>query len=105
MSHPRDLIDLADVSPSLTAQLAHFFQRRPNTWIDGRTLATIAGAYAWRTRISDLRRAPFSMVIENRQRHVDVGGTPITISEYRFVVQEVNSEEATGDAAASPAAV
>jgi hypothetical protein len=95
----------ADCPLSLAAKLAQFFSRRPNTWIDGRTLATIAGAYAWRTRISDLRRAPFSMVIANRQRYVDVGGQPITLSEYRFVVQEMRAEEAADGALTPSAAV
>lgn len=66
---------------TLCGRLAVFLRARPNQWIDGRELATIAGAYGWRTRVSDLRRPPYSLTIENRQRrhkrHV--------ISEYRFV--------------------
>ena len=75
--------------------LAAFFRARVGEWIDGRVLANVAGAYAWRSRCSDLRHAPFNMRIENRQRRVsvlDVGGVvaisesrPFTISEYRFV--------------------
>jgi len=53
--------------------------------VDGRTLGPIAGSYAWRTRISDLRRRPFYMVIENRLRAVPTDDGPITVSEYRFV--------------------
>lgn len=40
---------------SLCDQLEAYFKARPGLWIDGRKLATIAGAYAWRTRVSDLR--------------------------------------------------
>jgi hypothetical protein len=90
---------------SLAGKLADFFHRRPNCWVDGKTLSLIAGQYAWRTRCSDLRRAPFNMVIENRQRHVAVGGETFTISEYRFVVQDVQTGEgAADDAPTSPAA-
>ena len=61
--------------------LAQFFRQRPNEWIDGRTLSHIAGAYAWRTRVSELRRHK-AMVIENRLRHCEDGD--YTISEYRY---------------------
>jgi hypothetical protein len=70
--------------PNLAARLAAFFHEHPNEFIDGRQLATIGGSYAWRTRISDLRRAPFDMRIENRQRHQRVNGELVTISEYRY---------------------
>jgi hypothetical protein len=66
-------------------RLAEYFRERPGCWIDGRTLGSIAGSYAWRTRVSDLRRAPFYMQIENRQRTVQTDDGPITVSEYRFV--------------------
>ena len=74
--------------PALTrvAALARYFRARPQVWIDGRELAGVGGAYAWRTRLSDLRHAPFWMVIENRQRRiVAVEGRPAVRSEYRFV--------------------
>jgi hypothetical protein len=66
-------------------RLAAFFRERPGCWIDGRTLGPIAGSYAWRTRISDLRRAPFLMTIENRLRSIQTEDGAITISEYRYV--------------------
>ena len=69
-------------------RLARFFERHPNQWIDGRTLAPIAGTYAWRTRISDLRRAPYRCTIENRQRSVMTDTGTITVSEYRYVPEE-----------------
>ena len=65
---------------SLCAKLARYFVAREGQWIDGRTLATVAGVYAWRSRTSDLRKAPWGMRIENRQRR----GEGFVISEYRF---------------------
>lgn len=67
------------------SRLAAFFRERPGCWVDGRMLAPEAGSYAWRTRISDLRRAPFLMTIENRQRAIETEDGAITISEYRYV--------------------
>jgi len=81
----RDGYPAVKFTRSRAAQLAAFFRARPRIWIDGRTLSTVAGAYAWRTRTSDLRRSPFNMPIENRQRHIRVDGHLVTISEYRFV--------------------
>lgn len=75
--------------------LAEFFQARPLVWIDGRELE-IAGRYAWRTRVSDLRRAPYLMDIRNRQRRVErPDDTTVTISEYMFV-PEVQVQQAAG---------
>lgn len=91
--------DRWNVQPSLAARLAQFFHRRPNVWIDGRTLATIAGNYGWRTRVSELRKPPFNMTIENRQRHVRVRGAAFTISEYRFVGDEAADSASTPSAA------
>ena len=62
--------DPGDRQSTLIARLAQFVRQRPFVWIDGRELALVGGAYAWRTRISELRRAPFHMTIENRQRTV-----------------------------------
>lgn len=79
---------------TLTERLAAYFRARPGQWIDGMALAQIAGSYAWRSRIADIRRAPHSMTIENRQRRVrvlDEGGmvavdvSGFTVSEYRFM--------------------
>ena len=73
---------------TLTETLAAYFLARPNAWIDGMEIASVAGSYAWRSRCSDVRRT-FGMVIENRQRRMR--GTPerdyrqYVISEYRYV--------------------
>ena len=70
-------------------RLAAFFRERPGCWVDGRALAPIAGSYAWRTRISDLRRAPFVMTTENRQRTIQTEDGAVTISEYRYLPSAV----------------
>ena len=68
---------------SLTDRLEAYFRERPNVWIDGRELATIAGAYAWRSRCADVRRRGHQ--IDNRQRRVKKSdGTSYVISEYRY---------------------
>jgi hypothetical protein len=45
-------------------------QARPGEWIDGRELSRVGGYAGYRTRISDLRKPPYSQVIENRVRTV-----------------------------------
>lgn len=62
-------MDKPPTRKSKNQELAEFFHARPNVWIDGRSLE-FAGRYAWRTRVSNLRAAPFSMTIENRVRVV-----------------------------------
>lgn len=66
--------------------LERFFRGRPNEWIDGRGLQRVAGAYAWRSRVSDLRTQR-GMTIKNRQLRVrsTTGSRRVTVSEYRFV--------------------
>jgi hypothetical protein len=74
--------------------LAEFFKARPGQWIDGKALERVAGGYAWRTRVSNLRRQPFGMVIENRIRRIESQVEGLTgpaarrvfrVSEYRYV--------------------
>lgn len=76
-------VDLQDRAghQTMAARVAAFFKARPNVWIDGRDLMTVAGSYGWRTRISDCRRSPFQMRIDNRQRRVG----QYTISEYMYL--------------------
>lgn len=69
---------------SKTEQLARFLRRHPNQWIDGKVLPAVAGQYAWRTRVSELRLA--GMDIRNRQmRFRGQDGQVYTVSEYRLV--------------------
>lgn len=62
--------------------VAALFRARPNQWIDGLDVATVGGAYAWRSRVSNCR-TELGMVIENRVRTVP--GKSTRVSEYRFV--------------------
>lgn len=72
---------------SKAAQLADFFRDHPNEWIDGKVIASMAGGYAWRTRVSDVRRPPHNLAIENRQRRVrTINGSTYIVSEYRHAV-------------------
>lgn len=64
-----------------TARLAELFQAWPGRWFDGRELAEVGGQYAWRTRVSEARRGPHSLNIENRQRRLANGEIR---SEYRL---------------------
>jgi hypothetical protein len=79
-SAPAPLRDLL-AGESFCAALARVFIARRGEWIDGRSLAAVGGAYAWRTRISDLRKAPWHLDIENRVRTIDGG---VKVSEYRL---------------------
>ena len=60
-------------------KVAGLFRASPGTWIDGLTVASRGGAYAWRTRVSDCR-VQLGMVIENRVRALENGSK---VSEYR----------------------
>lgn len=69
-------------------RVAAFFRARPLIWLDGLDVGRRCQcSYAWRTRISDLRAAPFNMVIEQRERDMkdDETGEDWTVSEYRWV--------------------
>jgi hypothetical protein len=87
------------VRVTLVEKLADYFTARPGVWIQARELE-FAGRQAWRTRVSDLRKMPFNLNIENRIRHWH---DPLrirpsfTISEYRYVppAEKTCDEEAT----------
>lgn len=70
--------------PTFNQMLALHFKQHAGEWIDARTLLPIAGFAGWRTRCSELRRAPYCMDIRNRTRRVN----GYTVSEYRFVPTE-----------------
>ncbi len=70
---------------NFTARVAAYFKTQPGVWIDGRTLESVGGRYAWRSRVSDCR-TQLGMDIENRQRRVKTeGGQTFVISEYRYL--------------------
>jgi hypothetical protein len=69
---------------SLCDKLEAYLKARAGIWIDGRMFGPIAGEFAWRTRISNLRRDR-GMKIENRVRTIKREGFSYRISEYMFV--------------------
>jgi hypothetical protein len=91
-------------STTLAARVAAHFRKQPNRWIDGRELAAIGGYAGWRSRVSDCRRSPHNLNIENRQRRARRSdGGVYTISEYRLILPEVVREATTREVeAASP---
>ena len=93
----------ADRPSTLIGRLARHFAHHPGVWIDGRDLSVVGGAYAWRSRCSDLRRPPSDMQIDNRQRRVAApsGGT-FVLSEYRFIPSSERKQEDGQQAGVSP---
>jgi len=77
--------------PSLCDRLAAYLTAGAGQWIDGRDLALVAGAYGWRTRVSDLRRPPYNLTILNRQRKEG----RCTVSEYRLGLPEDADQESS----------
>lgn len=73
-------------------RLEAYFRAQPHVWIDGLELAKIGGAYAWRTRLSELRRER-GMAIENEQRTYG----SITRSLYKYVPAAPIADEAPHD--------
>jgi hypothetical protein len=80
-SAPAPLRDLL-AGESFCAALARVFIARRGEWIDGLELSQVGGVYAWRSRIAELRKAPWYLDITNRQRRRVEGGR--VISEYRL---------------------
>lgn len=69
-------------------RLADYFQRRPGQWLSAFDLADVGGLLSFRTRVSELRRPPFNLDVENRVRRGQrADGTPYSISEYRLKVR------------------
>ena len=67
------------------AKLARLLIAQRGRWIDGRALATVGGAYAWRSRLSNLYHAPWCLDVENRQRtERSADGKAYRVSEYRL---------------------
>jgi len=90
MQHDQTILHAPRVAEPVTlaGRLAEYFRARPGQWLDGRELARVAGYAAWRTRVSDIRRAPFSLNIENRVFRVERDGRSLTVSQYRYIPAE-----------------
>ena len=76
----QESLNFTETPTTYRDRLAAFLLARPGQWVDGLQLAQMAGAYAWRTRLSELR-TQLGLTVENRQRRV---GKRV-ISEYRLV--------------------
>ncbi len=86
--------DVPDTKVTYCARVAAYFKAHSGQWVDGRVLATIGGAYAWRTRVSECR-TQLGMVVLNRERKVD----GYTVSEYRYELP-AETQAALGEAEA-----
>jgi hypothetical protein len=74
---------------TLTDRLERFFREHPNTWIDGKDLAGTAGTYAWRSRVSDVRKRFKAQGgdILNRQKRIYINkDTCVVRSDYQAVL-------------------
>jgi hypothetical protein len=87
------------VSESLNDKLEAFFKARPHTWIDGKDLAEIAGGYAWRTRVSDLRKQRGMTILNDVVTLKDAHGKTFKISHYRYVPDLPTRVEPSGQVA------
>ena len=66
-------------------QLDAFLHAHKGQWIDGRHLEAVAGTYAWRTRVSELRTKRGRDIRNRQSRFVGKDGQVYTLSEYRLV--------------------
>lgn len=71
---------------TFTARVAAYLTARAGEWVDARELMQVGGICAWRTRLSDARRA-YGLSIENRVRLVRDGERRWKVSEYRVPAQ------------------
>lgn len=88
---------LGDIRPeTFTQRIRDFFVAHAGQWVRATQLEAIGGRQAWRTRVSDARRA-YGLTIENRVRTVTrADGTCYRVSEYRYVPRVTSwREEAT----------
>jgi hypothetical protein len=79
MTQPSLLDSVQPDADTFTGRVAHLFMAHPGEWLDGLRIATVGGAYAWRSRVADARKE-YGLNIVNRQRRI---GKRV-ISEYRL---------------------
>jgi hypothetical protein len=87
------------MSESLNDKLEALFKARPYEWIDGKELAEVAGGYAWRTRVSNLRKQRGMEIGNDVVRRWDAQGKPFKTSYYRYVPPVETHVEASGQVA------
>jgi hypothetical protein len=74
---------------TLNDRLERFFREHPGVWLDGKDIAGIAGAYAWRSRVSDVRQGFREQGgdILNRQKRIRISQDNYYVrSEYMAVL-------------------
>ena len=70
---------------SLLDRMGRYFLAHPNVLIRHRELAAEFGCGGWRSRVSDLRHAPYYLDIQNRQWDVyDLAGKRYRMSAYIY---------------------
>lgn len=87
------------MSESLNDKLEAFFKDRPNVSVDGKRLAEIAGGYAWRTRVSDLRTKRGMNIVNDVITLKDASGNPYKVSHYTYVPELPTHVEPNGQVA------
>lgn len=67
------------------AKVARLLLSKRGEWFDYWQVAQVGGQCAWRTRISDIRKAPWFLDVENRQTRVTrPDGSSFVVSQYRI---------------------
>jgi len=76
---------------SYTQQIADYLKARPLVWIPAVSLESVGGRQAWRTRVSEARRA--GMVIQNRVLRMSNGREHWRESQYRYIPPTTRLEQ------------
>ena len=78
-------VPLSDLlaSESLCARVARLLLSKRGQWVDGREIAKVGGYAGYRTRLSNLRKAPWWLDVRNRVRTVTNGDRTFKVSEYQ----------------------
>jgi hypothetical protein len=87
------------MSESLNDKLETFFKSHPYQPVDGKVLAQIAGGYAWRTRVSDLRTQRGMDIVNDVMSLRDADGKPFKISTYTYLPPVETHVEPSGQVA------
>ena len=76
-----------DTPQTFTARVVALLESRPGVWIPAQEFMKVGGMMGWRTRLSNARKAPYCLTVENRVRAVKGpdGKTAYKVSEYRIV--------------------
>jgi hypothetical protein len=87
------------MSESLNDKLETFFKAHPYQPVDGKVLAQIAGGYAWRTRVSNLRKQRGMDIVNDVMCLKDAQGAVFKVSTYTYLPPVETHVEASGQVA------